>query len=125
MDIRSFHRLTFLAVASAAVGMASWAAGATAATPSGETLQTVVSYVDLNLERPEGISKLYQRVSDAAERVCAPLKSRELDLDSAWRKCVDGAVSRALVDINAPALTAVADARRGDSPKPMLVAGVK
>jgi UrcA family protein len=124
MNIRSFLRSTVLAAAFAAAGMTSWAAGATAATPDGEVLKQVVKYGDLNLDRSEAITALYHRVGNAAGQVCAPMESREMARMSAWKKCIDGAISRAVNQINVPALTAYA-AAQGHGSSPLLAARVQ
>jgi len=125
MNTQSFHRSAVLAAAVAAAGMMSYVVGATAATSDGEPLKEVVAYRDLNLNRPEGISALYQRVSNAAAQVCHPLQSRELSKMKPWKDCVHGAISRAVTQINVPALTAYADARAGHGSSPILTAGGK
>src|SRR5439155_17613520 len=96
MNAHSLSRSTFLAIAIAGVGLVSWAMGASAATPDGEVRKQVVSYADLKLDHAEGIAKLYQRVRNAADRVCAPLESRELYLVAGWRECINAATSRAV-----------------------------
>jgi len=121
MNTRSFPRSAVLAAVFATAGIMSWAAGATAATPDGEVLKQVVGYSDLNLDRVEGITALYRRVSHAAEQVCAPLQSRELARMSAWKGCINGAISRAVNQINVPALTAYANTR-GHATSAMLAA---
>lgn len=121
MKTRSFLGSTVLAAALAAAGMTSWAACATAATPDGEVLKQVVKYGDLNLDSPEAITALYHRVGYAAGQVCAPLESREMARMSAWKRCIDGAISKAVNQINVPALTAYA-AARGHGSSPILAA---
>jgi UrcA family protein len=79
----------------------------------GQTLQQKVSYADLDLTRPEGIAPLYQRIQSAAQNVCAPFESRDLAQRVQWRECVRSSISRAIAEVNVPALTAYADARNG------------
>lgn len=126
MKPRFFSRPSVLAAALVTAGIMSGAAGATTATPSGEVPKQVVEYGDLNLDRAEGITALYRRVSNAAEQVCAPLASRELARMSARKDCINGAISRAVTQINVPALTAYASARgHGHGISPMLAASTR
>jgi UrcA family protein len=105
---RSIAKTAFAAVAALFVS-------STFAAVSGEALQQKVSYADLNLTRADGVAALFKRVHSAAENVCAPLQSRELSRRSQWRACVDSSVSRAIAQIDVPALTAYADARNSHS----------
>ena len=125
MNTRTFRRSTLLAAAFVAAGMISWTAEATAATTNTEVLKEVVTYGDLNLNRPEGVTALYRRVSHAAVAVCTPFESRELTQMSAWKQCVSASISRAVAQINIPALTAYANARDGHASSPVLAAQVK
>lgn len=124
MKTRSVRRSAALAAVFVAAGIMSWAAGATAATPDEDVLKQVVGYGDLNLDRIEGIAALYRRVSNAAEQVCAPLQSREMARMSARKGCINGAISRAITQINLPALTAYASAH-GHGTSPMLAASTR
>lgn len=112
---RSIAKTALAAVAALFVG------STFAATPA-ETLQQKVSYADLNLTRAEGITTLYKRVQSAAEHVCAPLESRELSQRSHWRACVHSSISRAIAQIDVPALTSYAQAREGHSESPLTAA---
>jgi UrcA family protein len=112
---RSISKTALAAVAALLVG------STFAATPAG-TLQQKVSYADLNLTRAEGITILYKRLHSAAEIVCAPLESRELTLRSQWLACVHSSISRAVAQVDVPALTSYAQAREGHSESPLTAA---
>jgi UrcA family protein len=114
---RWITRTTF---AGAALCGALFVSSAFAAEP-GQTPEQKVSYADLDLTRAESIAPLYRRIHSAAENVCAPFESRELARRTHWRACVESAISRAIAQINVPALTAYADARN-DHPASRLTA---
>jgi UrcA family protein len=77
------------------------------------------------LDRAEGITALYRRVSNAAEQVCdTPLQSREIARMSALTGCINTAISRAVNQINVPALTAYASAP-GHATRPLLAASTR
>src|SRR5262245_29228965 len=78
-----------------------------ASPPSGEepTKTHVVQLADLNLASNQGVAKAYQRIRNAAERVCRPPFNSEAATVTRLRKlCVTDAVARAVTDVNAPAL---------------------
>ena len=114
---RSIAKIAFAAVAALFVS-------STFAAVSGQALQQKVSYADLNLTGAEGVAALYKRVHSAAQNVCAPLQSRELTQQSQWRACVHSSISRAIAQINVPALTAYADARNSHSGSRLTAANV-
>ncbi len=116
----NFKNIAFSAIAfvCTSVVMNSAAAGG----PIGETLQQKVSFADLNLDRPEGIATLYKRVHTAAAKLCSVTESGGVALAPAMPRCVATATSRAVADINNPALSAYANAGAGIS-QSGLVAG--
>ena len=63
---------------------------ATAASP---TNSVVVKYGDLNLNSQAGIARLHKRISNAAESVCDQHETRLLSLQSAYKECVNLALS--------------------------------
>src|SRR5882724_11188609 len=65
-----------------------------------------VSYTDLDLARPAGDEKLYQRIKSAARDVCRWLEGPELDKIKPHRDCVDTAIGRAVVQVNHPQFSA-------------------
>jgi UrcA family protein len=85
-------------------------------------LSKTVNFEDLDLSRPPNVGTLYRRISGAAERVCAPLESRDLDLDSKHKACMTKAVSNAVVKVNVPSLTSYASNRGMPVSNPELTA---
>ena len=80
----------------------------TASANSGEALQPLIkkiSYADLNLETSEGAKTLYARLRHAAEDVCSPLESRDLDRKNLWETCYRNALTSAVTQVNKIALT--------------------
>jgi UrcA family protein len=67
----------------------------------------VVSYGDLDLSTDEGTVALYQRISQAARRVCPLEDSRALAQRVSSDTCRAAAVARAVADINSPRLAAL------------------
>jgi UrcA family protein len=80
---------------------------------TGESLKHVVSYGDLDLNQPQGIATLYARVQNAAIDVCAPLESVDVSRRAHLEPCIAAATSRAVRNVNVPALTAYNDLRDG------------
>jgi len=80
---------------------------------TGEPLKHVVSYGDLDLNQPQGIATLYARVQNAAIDVCAPLESVDMSRRAHLEPCIAAATSRAVRNVNVPALTAYNDLRDG------------
>jgi UrcA family protein len=97
--------------ATALVALASLSASAFATESSQTQARETVKYGDLNLAHPEGVAALYQRVAVAAGKVCSSYESSDLTLRGQWRACVRDARSRAIADINIPALSAYAASR--------------
>jgi len=78
-----------------------------------------VTLTGLDLNNPKHVPVVYTRLRVAAQSVCKNLHTLELGLRHAkWERCVQGALSRAIADINSPALTAYSQGK----PKPALVA---
>jgi UrcA family protein len=66
----------------------------------------VVQLADLNLESSAGVAKAYQRIRNAAERVCRPAFNSETATVKRLRKlCGTDAVAHAVANVNSPALT--------------------
>jgi UrcA family protein len=71
-----------------------------------------VNYSDLNLATTEGSHVLYQRLVDAAQRVCPTGGlAAELRHNRDRRSCISGAVERASKEIKSPRFAEVAAAR--------------
>jgi UrcA family protein len=60
---------------------------------------------DLDLSRPAEAAQLYRRIERAAIYVCEPFASDSLARTMLYRKCVSGAVARAVADVNSPLFT--------------------
>jgi UrcA family protein len=104
IPMNTFQRLFALAVL-ALVASAFGIAQAFAAEPGGTTPLKHVRYDDLNLSREAGVRKLYERIKDAAEIVCAPFNGRQLSQRMNQVTCVTSAMERAVRQVNEPALT--------------------
>ena len=66
-----------------------------------------VQYHDVDLSSPQGASVLYERISRAAERVCAPTTRQDLREMRLYKVCYQGAVANAVNSVNANTLTAL------------------
>jgi UrcA family protein len=65
-----------------------------------------VSFADLDLTRSVEAAILYSRIQSAAREVCEPvIVSRPLASLAVTHSCVREAITRAVADVNAPALT--------------------
>jgi UrcA family protein len=91
------------------------AAESAAAVPvSNEAPSVIVRYHDLNLNSPEGIASLYQRIHAAAIDVCgSPEGPGHQNLDSwiEWDSCVNHAVESAVKAVHNEKLSAYRWAR--------------
>lgn len=105
--------LTTLATA----GLASHAAPSAAAdlAPAFATRSEVVAYDDLNLANPKGVQELYERIASAARAVCDIGNSRALVFLEHRRTCVARAVAQAVDAVGKPQLTAMHQARSGQT----------
>ena len=64
-----------------------------------------VFYGDLNLDRPAGISALYNRLETAADEVCAPRHSgRDASLERDRKACYSDALDTAVYNVGLPGL---------------------
>ena len=114
----STWRLTgAVALATAALTVyPAWAdGGAGRATVDNEVDSRVVNYADLNLETDAGARTLYKRLNGAARQVCHEDEvdsSRELYRYSQFRWCYNGAMQRAVHDVNSPRLLALLQHRK-------------
>jgi UrcA family protein len=65
-----------------------------------------VRYSDLNLERLSDVSKLYDRIGVAADKVCGPRSlTGSYSKSGIYASCYADAVAQAVRHINKPALT--------------------
>src|SRR5271167_4956531 len=76
-----------------------------------------VSFKDLNLNSPEGAAVLYGRIKRAANEVCGHWDNFDLSQLHAVQTCIDGAVSRAVAQVNSPMLTSLYNANTGKADK--------
>lgn len=76
------------------------AAGTIAAPASAEQPSVAVSYADLNLTAPAGVTALRHRIEAAAEKVCQKPYSRDLKAVAAWQECRTSARSEALAQLS-------------------------
>jgi len=94
----------------AAVTLTLWQAAALGGSLSGaadKTQQITVRYADLDLNQPQDVKVLYQRIKVAATLSCGEreLVGSHLPLPS-WQHCVTGAVDSAVARLDRPALSA-------------------
>lgn len=68
--------------------------------------QVLIRYADLDLTQFSGVSVLYSRLQRAARQVCAPLNSKVPEMAAAYRSCALDAMSRAVTQVDQPALSA-------------------
>src|SRR5450631_566590 len=88
------------------LGPLSACADAYAAQPGYAIATRTVKYGDLDLTRSPGAATLYSRIQTAARAVCEPATSSGArDAPLLARRCMDQSVTRAVADVNAPALT--------------------
>jgi UrcA family protein len=73
-----------------------------------------VHYSNIDLADSGGAKVLYERLTTAADIVCAPFKSLELVPQKPYRFCVRQAVSAAVADINSPMLTSYYVSKGGE-----------
>ena len=114
IPMNTFQRLIALA-ALALVASAFGIAQAFADESDGTTLLKHVRYDDLNLSREAGARKLYERIKDAAEVVCAPFNGRPLSQRMNQVTCVTSAIEGAVRQVNEPTLTRYYQARHPKS----------
>ena len=88
------------------LGSVSACADAYAALPRYDVATRTVKFGDLDLTRSAGVAALYSRIQNAARAVCEPavsLGARNSLLLA--RRCMEQSITRAVADVNAPALT--------------------
>jgi UrcA family protein len=68
-----------------------------------------LKFADLDVTTVDGAAALFQRLGDAAERVCRnPLLGRSPDWTQAYSHCVHDALGGAVAKVNTPAVVAFA-----------------
>jgi UrcA family protein len=66
-----------------------------------------VAYAGLDLSRPVGAQLLYRRLQQASQGVCGRLDPIDTAAYLRWQHCYDGALQRAVLQVNAPQLLAL------------------
>ena len=94
-------------------------AGAVAIAAADEVPRSVVRYADLDLSHGAGAALLYARIRTAAASVCGVGDARQLGYIALVQRCQQQAISQAVADVDAPALTSYYLAKKG---KTMIVA---
>lgn len=108
--------LSTLVLSTVAALATSWAAAAdvTVVASQVNVKSEVVRYDDLRLISAVGAAVLYGRLRAAAERSCGvPPDNRQIAMEAKYRACVDDAISKAVVQVNAPVLTQFHATKRG------------
>jgi UrcA family protein len=100
------NRFTLMMLTAALATGAQLAQADVADTDSTSPKQVLVHYADLDLIRSPGVIVLYRRLQGAAEAVCAPLDGRDAAHVVMFRHCVADAMSRAVTEVDQPALGA-------------------
>jgi UrcA family protein len=88
----------------------------------GEARQVTVSYADLDLKTTADVQRLYQRIDTAAAFVCRDLDTKDLSGRHVWKQCLNDAVARAVLDVNAPLLTVHYEAKNSKTPEQVALA---
>jgi len=85
------------------------AAGSVVASPDDFTTveSTSVHYHKAQLAQPEAAATLYRRIQRAARRVCHEPDVRELEVYAKYEQCFEGAVDKAVANVDVSALTAL------------------
>jgi UrcA family protein len=66
-----------------------------------------VRYHDLDISTEKGATALYKRIEGAAKAVCPSSSALDLRASQVSRRCVAGAIERAIADVNSPQLAKV------------------
>jgi UrcA family protein len=125
LSVRNTLRMAWGIVASAAIAWGGCNA-AQAGEPDNAVAHKVVSFKDLNLNSAEGVEVLYKRIRSAAYAVCADPNRYDLS-EFKLRPCIDGAMSRAIAQVNSPMLTSLYQEKtgKGDKKKATTLAQVR
>jgi len=100
----------------ATLGWLSACTDVAAAEQASEVTTRRVRYADLDLTRDAGAATLYSRIHVAARQVCEPAYGiRTLKVFEPTHRCIEAAITRAVADVNAPALTSYYLAKTGQT----------
>ena len=90
-----------------AAGFGGWLLASTAFAATSDEEQSVhVAYSPQELQSEAGIQHLYARLRHAAEQVCGPIDTRNLQALAKQQACVDRALDRAVDSVHSAGLTA-------------------
>ena len=105
----AFHKINLRMVALLAIPALLFADSGMAATRTDEAPSVTVRYHDLNLNSPEGIANLYERIHAAAVVVCKSVEGPQLVnrvFWSEWNACINHAVANAVHAVHNEKLSA-------------------
>jgi UrcA family protein len=89
-----------------ALALSGSAASLAAAAPAHDEPRTrAIQVSDLDLSQPVAAAHLYRRIEHAAAYVCEPFQSDGLARMMMYRRCVKGAIGRAVAEVHSPLLT--------------------
>jgi UrcA family protein len=111
-----------LATAAFGAMMSSLACVASAADVT-DVPQTTVKYGDLNVSNPPGAVALYDRIRNAAHKVCQPADNHYLSVKPRNDACIREAIASAVAKVGDPALLAVYNEKNGTAQPIILAAG--
>jgi len=75
--------------------------------PYGTVREMPVFFGDLDVGREEGASALLGRLSAAAQRVCSPADTADLNMQIVYHRCLHIAMDRAVADAGSPLLASL------------------
>ena len=104
-----YHKIERRMIALFMIPMLFIAGSATAVAHVDEAPSVTVRYHDLNLNNPEGIAHLYERIHAAAVVVCKSEEGPQLEnrvFWSEWNACINHAVANAVHDVHNEKLSA-------------------
>jgi UrcA family protein len=99
----------------AALLVCSWSAGALAMGSADEIPQRTVHFADIDVSSGAGAAILYSRIKIVAAQVCEQINARSLPAVALAHRCMAQAISRAVADVNVPALSSYHLAQTGQS----------
>ena len=85
--------------------------------PGYRPLATTVQFDDLNLASPQGVERLYQRITAAAHKVCDTHGDRALNNVARSQICVRQSIDRAVAASGRPNLVALHASKTGRQTK--------
>lgn len=114
-DVMLIMRKVLVAVAASLVSFASAVAYADSAPTVQFDHSATVHFTDLNLERSRDVARLYERITQAADKLCGPRSLTGAYYKSAaYANCYADAVGEAVARVNQPSLTSYYRQRLGE-----------